>query len=72
MVFSDEEYNDLYDGRFISRKSEYLGIKNLLKEIENLEKLKNISFDSISGKLQDYFIEEAKNYHKKLYAEDKE
>lgn len=70
MAFDDEEYNDLYERRFSRRKAEYLEVKNVLKEIEVLEKEKNINFDHLSGKMQDYFIETARKYHQLLYAED--
>ena len=33
MAFNDEEFNDLYDRRFIRRKTEYLEVKKVFKEI---------------------------------------
>ena len=70
MAFSDEQFNDLYDRRFISRKNEYLEVKKVYKEIEQLEKQRNINFDSLSVQMQDSFIEKAKKHHQWLYSED--
>ncbi len=68
LIFNKEEFDEFKMMRFMERKKEYKTHKDMITNIEKLEKDKNLTYDSLDGITQRFFLEKAREQYKKDYA----
>jgi hypothetical protein len=68
LIFNKEELEEFKMMRFMERKKEYKTHKDMITNIEKLEKDKNLTYDSLDSITQRFFLEKAQEQYKKDYA----
>ena len=71
-LFSENEEKDRKNRRFVERKKQYKNVKQMIKKIESMEKDKTLTYDALDEYVKPFFIEKAREKHKKDYGEDDE